>query len=180
MAYKSIIVEKGSGGFGGPLTIVPTEQKHKVLYIVGGGQKPAIVDKICSLTGMEAVNGFKTKCPDDEVAVAIVDCGGTLRCGLYPKMGIPTINVVPTGKAGPMAEFITESIYVSNVGVDQIRLADETDTVAKTDDDKIGETQDTANGDDDQFVAKDENATDSTDSATSDTKKKMVMIRPKK
>ena len=127
MSYKSIRVEKGSGGFGGPLVITPTEQKNKVLYITGGGEKPEIVDKIVTLTGMEAVNGFKTSIPDDEIAVAIVDCGGTLRCGIYPQKGIPTINIVATGKSGPLAKYITESIYVSAVGLDQISLADGTE-----------------------------------------------------
>ena len=127
MTYKSIKVVKGTGGFGGPLIITPTAEKHKFIYITGGGEKPDIVNKIAKLTGMEAVNGFKTSIPDEEIALAIVDCGGTLRCGIYPKKGIPTINIIPTGKSGPLAQYITEEIYVSNVGVDQILLADESE-----------------------------------------------------
>lgn len=130
MTYRSIKVVKGNGGFGGPLTITPTEEKHKLIYITGGGEKPEIVDKIVELTGMEAVNGFKTSVPDEEVALAIVDCGGTLRCGIYPKKGIPTINIIATGKSGPLAQYITEEIYVSAVGLDQISPADGTSTVA--------------------------------------------------
>ena len=52
MAYQSIKVVKGSGGFGGPLVITPTEEKHKFIYITGGGEKPEIVDKIAALTGI--------------------------------------------------------------------------------------------------------------------------------
>ena len=73
MTYNSIKVVKGNGGYGGPLVITPTEEKHKFIYITGGGEKPAIVDKIVELTGMEAVNGFKTSITDDEIALAIID-----------------------------------------------------------------------------------------------------------
>ncbi|MGO4928395.1 PTS glucitol/sorbitol transporter subunit IIB [Fundicoccus sp. Sow4_F4] len=122
--FKSIVVNKGNGGFGGPLTITPTAEKNKFIYVTGGGEKPEIVDKIVELTGMEAANGFKTSIPDSEIALAIIDCGGTLRCGIYPKKGIPTINIIPTGKSGPLAQYITEDIYVSNVGLQQIALSD--------------------------------------------------------
>ena len=113
--YRAIRVEKGSGGFGGPLTIQGTEKKNKVMYITGGGVAPEILSKIVELSGLEPVNGFKTSCPEDELALVIIDCGGTLRCGLYPKKRIPTININPVGKAGPLAQFIKEDIYVSGV-----------------------------------------------------------------
>ncbi|AVK64776.1 PTS sorbitol transporter subunit IIB [Lactobacillus sp. CBA3606] len=123
MAWKSIRIVKGSGGFGGPLIITPTEQKHKFIYVTGGN-RPAIVDKIAKLSGMEAVDGFKTSIPDEETALAVIDCGGTLRCGIYPKKGILTVNVLPTGKSGPLAQFITPELYVSNVDVDQVSAND--------------------------------------------------------
>ena len=94
------------------------------MYITGGGVAPEILDKIVQLSGLEPVNGFKTSCPEDQLALVIIDCGGTLRCGLYPKKRIPTININPVGKAGPLAQFIKEDIYVSGVTDANISLAD--------------------------------------------------------
>ena len=122
--YRGITVVRGAGGYGGPLTIAPDEKRNKIVYIVGGGQKPDVVDKIAELTGAIPVNGFNTSVPDDEHFVAVIDCGGSLRCGLYPKKNIPTINVISTGKTGPLAEFIHEGIYVSAVGPAQVSPAD--------------------------------------------------------
>ena len=128
--YRSIRVERGSGGFGGPLVITPTEKRNKVMFITGGGAEPECLAKILELSGLTPVNGFKTNCPEDELALVIIDCGGTLRCGIYPKKRIPTINTNPVGKSGPLAQFITEDIYVSGVTSKQISLADETETAA--------------------------------------------------
>lgn len=124
--YRSITINKGPGGFGGPLTLTPDAKRNKIVYIIGGGQRPEVVDKIAELTGAEPINGFNTSVPDDEHFVAVIDCGGSLRCGLYPKKNIPTVNVVPTGKSGPLAQFIHEGIYVSAVGPAQVEPADDT------------------------------------------------------
>ena len=38
--YRAITITKGSGGFGGPLTVEPKEGKDVLLYITGGGAEP--------------------------------------------------------------------------------------------------------------------------------------------
>lgn len=112
--YKSVVVNAGPSGFGGPLVLNPTDKKNKVVNITGGIISP-VSQKIAEMTGCELVDGFKTSVPDDEILCVIIDCGGTLRCGIYPKKRIFTINLNPTGASGPMAKFIKEDIYVSAV-----------------------------------------------------------------
>ena len=121
--YKTITIKAGSGGWGGPLIIVPTEKCNKILSVTGGGVHP-VAQKIAEMTGGEAVDGFKETLPDDEVLVAVVDCGGTARCGVYPKKGIFTVNIEPVGKAGPLAKYITPEIYVSAVTENDIFESD--------------------------------------------------------
>ncbi|MFV0288754.1 MAG: PTS glucitol/sorbitol transporter subunit IIB [Mycoplasmatales bacterium] len=123
--YKAIKVSQGSGGWGGPLILNPTEKKNKILNVTGGGIDP-LSYKIAEMTGAEVVDGFTTSLPDDEVLVAVVNCGGTARCGVYPKKGIFTINLTPVGKAGPLAAFIKEDIYVSDVKESNLEFVNET------------------------------------------------------
>ena len=122
--YKTIKIKAGEGGWGGPLTITPTEKCHTVLCVTGGGIHP-VAQKIADLTGGVAVDGWKTTLPDDEVMVAVVDCGGTARCGVYPKKKIFTVNLMPVGQSGPLAAFIKKEIYVSAVREKDIEVIGE-------------------------------------------------------
>ena len=122
--YRPITIVRGDGGYGGPLTITPTEERHKVLYMTGGNLEPEPLVKIVKLSGMEPVNGNVETCPDEEVALAIIDCGGTLRCGIYPGKGIPTVNLLATGKSGPLAKYMTEDMYVSAVTSKEVSAAE--------------------------------------------------------
>jgi len=121
--YKAVKISRGSGGWGGPLVIQPTEQRNKIVSVTGGGIHP-VAAQIAEMTGAEAVDGFRAPPVEGEMAVVVVDCGGTARCGVYPRKRIPTVNLTPVGQSGPLAQFITEDIYVSGVKKANIEMAD--------------------------------------------------------
>ncbi|MBZ9759335.1 PTS glucitol/sorbitol transporter subunit IIB [Mesorhizobium sp. CA8] len=126
--YKAVKISKGSTGWGGPLVIEPTEQRNKVVSVTGGGIHP-VAQLIADMTGAQAVDGFKSPPIESEMAVVVVDCGGTARCGVYPRKRIPTVNLTPVGQAGPLAQFITEDIYVSGVKPANVTMADGSEAV---------------------------------------------------
>ncbi|MDX8452538.1 PTS glucitol/sorbitol transporter subunit IIB [Mesorhizobium sp. VK9D] len=126
--YKAVKISRGSTGWGGPLVIEPTEQRSKVVSVTGGGIHP-VAQLIADMTGAEAVDGFKAPPIESEMAVVVVDCGGTARCGVYPRKRIPTVNLTPVGQAGPLAQFITEDIYVSGVKPANVVMADGSEAV---------------------------------------------------
>ena len=119
--YKAVKIEKGSSGWGGPLIIQPTATRNKIVSITGGGVDP-VAQRIAELTGGIPVDGFKTGVSDSEIAVVVVDCGGTARCGVYPKKGVYTVNLTSVGASGPLAQYIKEDIYVSGVKENNISL----------------------------------------------------------
>lgn len=131
-------ITRGAGGWGGPLILQASRQKHIILCVCGGGIHP-LAQALAAACQCDVFDGFSGSCPEDEILAAVIDCGGTARCGVYPKKGILTINVLATGKSGPLARFITEDIYVSDVGEAQIEIMQE--SVSKTEELKPDEPE---------------------------------------
>jgi len=107
-------VERGPNGWGGPLLIHPTPERNKIVAVTGGNI-PELARLLAEMTGGVLVDGFRTPPPESEMAAVVIDCGGTARCGVYPRKKIPTINLTSVGQSGPLAQFITEDTYVSGV-----------------------------------------------------------------
>lgn len=124
--YKAVRVSRGSSGWGGPLVIAPDAQRDKIVAVTGGGI-PEVARRLAEMTGGTAVDGFRSPPPEGEIAAVVIDCGGTARCGVYPRKRIPTVNLTPVGQSGPLAEFITEDIYVSGVTQASLAYADATE-----------------------------------------------------
>jgi PTS system glucitol/sorbitol-specific IIC component len=129
MTYKTVRISKGKGGWGGPLVIQPSDERNMIVSVTGGGIDP-IARKIAEMTGAVADDGFTTGIPENKIAAVVIDCGGTARCGVYPRKRIPTVNLMATGPSGPLAKFITEDIYVSGVKACDIAYADASETAA--------------------------------------------------
>ncbi|GHE89386.1 PTS sorbitol transporter subunit IIB [Amycolatopsis deserti] len=120
---RAVFVRPGEGGWGKGLLLRVDGKRNKVLSVTGGGVHP-VAARIAELTGAEAVDGFHTSVPDDEVVAAVINCGGTARIGVYPRKGLPTVDVYPGAPGGPLAKFITEELFVSAVGVKEVAEAD--------------------------------------------------------
>ena len=120
--YKAVNIVAGKGGWGGPLTIKPTDARPLVYCVTGGGIHP-VAQHIADLTGGEPFDGFKSSAPFDKIAVAVIDCGGTARVGVYPMKKVPTVDIHATSPAGPLAMFITAELFVSGVKPENITLA---------------------------------------------------------
>jgi glucitol/sorbitol PTS system EIIB component len=121
VAYRTVAIRPGANGWGRGLRLTPTAERNKVISVTGGGIH-AVAQRIADLSGAEVVDGFRTRVPDEEVLAAVINCGGTARIGVYPRKRIPTIDVYPGEPGGPLAQFITEDIFVSAVGPDEVEL----------------------------------------------------------
>lgn len=117
--YKKLVIKKGIGGWGGPLVVEPKPGRDVIASITGGGIHP-IAQRIAELTGGKAMDGFRGGVPFDQIACAVIDCGGTARIGVYPMKKVPTVDIYPTKPAGPLFRFITEEYFVSGVKVEEL------------------------------------------------------------
>lgn len=116
-------IEHGPNGWGGPLLVSETDTRTVVASVTGGGIHP-LAQRAADLLGVKAVDGFNNKVAPETIIVAFVDCGGTARCGVYPKMGVKTVDVLPIGPSGPLARYINENNFCSGVTPDRITIAE--------------------------------------------------------
>jgi glucitol/sorbitol PTS system EIIB component len=119
--YRAVFVRRGAGGWGKGLVLRPDGTRNVVLSVTGGGIQP-VAARIAELTGAEAVDGFTSTAPDERVLCAVINCGGTARIGVYPRKKIATVDIYPGAPGGPLAQYITEDIFVSAVGTDDVSL----------------------------------------------------------
>ena len=122
--YKKVKISAGPRGWGGPLIIEPKPGKDLIYCVTGGGIHP-LAQHIADLTGGTPFDGFKSKAGFDEIAVAIIDCGGTARVGVYPMKGVMTVDVYATKPSGPLFRFIKENVFVSGVTNAQVELLED-------------------------------------------------------
>jgi glucitol/sorbitol PTS system EIIB component len=121
--FRTVFVRAGRNGWGLGLELTPTPERHTVISVTGGGIHP-VAQRIADLSGGKVVDGFKTHIADEQVLAAVINCGGTARIGVYPRKRIPTVDVFPGEPGGPLAQFITEDIFVSAVGQDDVSVSD--------------------------------------------------------
>jgi sorbitol-specific phosphotransferase system component IIBC len=122
--YKSVKITAGKRGWGGPLVVTPEPGKDLIYSVTGGGIHP-LAQHIADLTGGTPFDGFSSKAAFEEIAVAVIDCGGTARVGVYPMKGVLTVEVHAIKPSGPLFRFITEDLFVSGVGIEQVELLED-------------------------------------------------------
>ncbi len=119
--YHKVRIKKGPKGWGGPLVIQPKPGRDLIYSVTGGGIHP-LAQRIADLSGGTPFDGFKSKAGFEQIAVAIIDCGGTARVGVYPMKKVPTVDIYPTSPSGPLFRFITEELFVSGVRLEDVEV----------------------------------------------------------
>ncbi|HLJ59511.1 MAG TPA: PTS sorbitol transporter [bacterium] len=119
--YHKVRVKKGPKGWGGPLVIAPKPGRDLIYSVTGGGIHP-LAARIAEMTGGIPFDGYRSKAAFEQIAVAVIDCGGTARVGVYPMKKVLTVDIYPTSPSGPLMRFITEELFVSGVRPEDIEL----------------------------------------------------------
>ncbi len=120
-AYRKVKIKKGPRGWGGPLVVEPKPGRDLIYSVTGGGIHP-LAARIAELSGGKAFDGFRSKAGFEQIAVAIIDCGGTARVGVYPMKKVLTVDIYPTSPSGPLMRFITEQYFVSGVRPEDVEV----------------------------------------------------------
>lgn len=123
---KVVTVNRGPKGWGGPLQLKETDTKKYVVSVTGGGIHP-VAQMISDELGVQAIDGFNNKVEPSEMICVVIDCGGTARCGVYPKLNVLTINVNPISPSGPLMKFMTKENFVSGTTVAEVSAARDAD-----------------------------------------------------
>jgi len=121
--YRKVKISSGRGGWGGPLIVEPKPGKDLIYSVTGGGIHP-VAAKIAELSGGRAFDGFKSKADFSEIAVAVIDCGGTARVGVYPMKKVLTVDIHAARPSGPLMRFITAELFVSGVKENNVEAAE--------------------------------------------------------
>jgi PTS system glucitol/sorbitol-specific IIB component len=119
--YKKVRIVHGPNGWGGPLEIEPKPGRELIYSVTGGGIHP-LAQYIADLTGGTPFDGFRSRANWDEIAVAVIDCGGTARVAVYPMKKVPTVDVIGTTPAGPAFRMITPDLFVSGVREEDVTV----------------------------------------------------------
>ena len=121
--YRKVMVKPGVRGWGKGLVIAPKPGRDLIYSVTGGGIHP-VAQRIADLTGGRTFDGFKSKAKFEEIACAVIDCGGTARIGVYPMKGVLTVDVHGASPSGPLMRFITEENFVSGISVTDIEVVE--------------------------------------------------------
>lgn len=122
--YRKVRVWPGPRGWGKGFVIEPKPGKDLIYSVTGGGIHP-VAARIAELSGGRPFDGFKSKADFHEIAVAVIDCGGTARIGVYPMKGVLTVDVHGASPSGPLMRFITEENFVSGVTPETMEIVED-------------------------------------------------------
>ncbi|MDU1756739.1 MAG: PTS sorbitol transporter subunit IIB, partial [Citrobacter sp.] len=117
---KTVLIKKGHSGIGDDMYL--SRDTRMVILSLTGKTIDPVAKKLGEMLEMTVVNGFDAMPDDKKILCVVINCGGSLRCGIYPQKRIKTINVLPTGAMGPLAKYITEDIYISDVSLESLSL----------------------------------------------------------